>query len=414
MILFSTFFIHVEEASASPLEGELMALSSGAGYVAGGLYALSGLLVAAGGAAVGSAHADAIKQSAMNVWDKLDSAGRDLWVSAVQSSVANGINTVTVSKEMNDSLSTVAGYLSDEARKLVAREEIFESPLVSEVYHGDGFKSISMEGMVWSASIFSDPVWEMHDFSGEIYLTAGGTTVAHKYYSSGDMDQYLAISNYGTFVDFIQDYFNLSLDVAYVDTVAPAKDYYDTAVDAAITGLSGVKEINIPLDQFLAKNATGENVTYDEPTSTVLNPDGSTYTGEIAWDYPIPGVATPTAIGNPAVPISTVVQGDIPFVNNPPIVPPVPPGTNPFKDLIPVAFLMAFLDLLRAIIEYLVRMFTFVLTIPLIPTKPIDNAAFEWFRNAKIMGVYIFQLVSSMASIGLSFAVYRSIRRLLP
>ena len=89
-------------------------------------------------------------------------------------------------------------------------------------------------------------------------------------------------------------------------------------------------------------------------------------------------------------------------------------GSNPFKDLVPIAFLMALLDLLRAILEYLARMMAFVVKIPMIGPKPVDNVAFEWFRNAKILGVYIYNVVSSLASLGLAFAVYKSIRKLLP
>jgi hypothetical protein len=86
-----------------------------------------------------------------------------------------------------------------------------------------------------------------------------------------------------------------------------------------------------------------------------------------------------------------------------------PTDTNPM----PWDLLTGLLDLLRAIIMYLLRMSVFVVSLPLITPIDINNPAFEWFKNAAIMGVHIYSVVSSMASIGFSFLVYKSIRKVL-
>lgn len=144
-----------------------------------------------------------------------------------------------------------------------------------------------------------------------------------------------------------------------------------------------------------AATPTADKVVMDE-TGQVLNPDGVP-TGETVNpnEYEIPQTTDPTPTDpTPTDPITSDIVN--PFLGTP-------------EDL-----LLSLLSLLRAIIEYMARMFAFILTIPLIPPISIENPAFEWFKTVKIMGVQIYIVVSSMASIGLSFLVYKSIRRVLP
>ncbi|MBY6272396.1 MAG: hypothetical protein CW346_09325 [Bacillaceae bacterium] len=63
---------------------------------------------------------------------------------------------------------------------------------------------------------------------------------------------------------------------------------------------------------------------------------------------------------------------------------------------------------------YLIRLFKFIVSIPTAAPIPIGNPAFEWFRNARIMGVQIYPVISTLASIGLSVMVYKAIRRVFP
>jgi hypothetical protein len=95
-------------------------------------------------------------------------------------------------------------------------------------------------------------------------------------------------------------------------------------------------------------------------------------------------------------------------------------GSTPPSGSTPVSFdptssdfiLRPFFDLLRAILFYLLRLADFIITLPLIPTLPIENEAFQWVRNGKFMGVYIYNAVLNMATLFMSLAVYKVIRRI--
>jgi hypothetical protein len=87
-------------------------------------------------------------------------------------------------------------------------------------------------------------------------------------------------------------------------------------------------------------------------------------------------------------------------------------GSNPFASLVPILFLIKLFGLLGACLSYMGRLLAFVMTIPVIPSKTIDNPAFQWFKSAQIVGIQIYTVVSSLASVGMSFLVYRVIRRL--
>jgi hypothetical protein len=79
--------------------------------------------------------------------------------------------------------------------------------------------------------------------------------------------------------------------------------------------------------------------------------------------------------------------------------------------LFPVLLIIKLFGLLGSALMYLVRMFQFIMTIPGIDAIPIDNAAFVWFRSTQIIGIKIYDVVSSLAGVGLSFIVFRAIRR---
>jgi hypothetical protein len=79
--------------------------------------------------------------------------------------------------------------------------------------------------------------------------------------------------------------------------------------------------------------------------------------------------------------------------------------------LFPVLLVIKLFGLLGSALMYLVRMFAFIMTIPGIDAIPIDNPAFVWFRSSEIIGIKIYDVVSSLAGVGLSFIVFRAIRR---
>lgn len=87
---------------------------------------------------------------------------------------------------------------------------------------------------------------------------------------------------------------------------------------------------------------------------------------------------------------------------------------NPWRDFFPSAMLLALLDLLRAILMYLARMFQFIVLIPTVTEQPIDNAAFVWWKESTWLGIKPYYLTISLATFFASFAAFKSIRRLLP
>jgi hypothetical protein len=90
---------------------------------------------------------------------------------------------------------------------------------------------------------------------------------------------------------------------------------------------------------------------------------------------------------------------------------PVPDDTGIFAKLFPVLLIVKLFGVLGSCLMYLIRMFQFIMTIPGIDAIPIDNDAFVWFRSAQIVGIKIYDVVSSLAGVGLSFIVFRAIRR---
>jgi hypothetical protein len=90
---------------------------------------------------------------------------------------------------------------------------------------------------------------------------------------------------------------------------------------------------------------------------------------------------------------------------------PTPDDTGIFAKLFPVLLIVKLFGVLGSCLMYLVRMFQFIMTIPGIDAIPIDNDAFVWFRSAQIVGIKIYDVVSSLAGVGLSFIVFRAIRR---
>lgn len=404
------------------------------GAIAIASYVLSGVLVAGGAAAAAvDEYKPQIQEAAKNAYDSFGQAEKELWLNAAKLSFTTSQGILTVSEGMIDSLSRIKDSLSDSIMKLLGVYEsssylnnpnasLFVSTAVSREF---GFDDRSIW---WTDSVHgvTSPGWRiLHKFEDDPYtleyLNYNFNWTPLEYRSTATFPEidlvYKNIDSYGALLSFIERYF-YSLTPSVATSAIPPKTYFNDSVDAAIAGLGGVKEVNIPLDQFLATNTLGHPVTLDTTTGAVLNPDGTVNSDPLTWDYPLPVPGVVPGIAAPAVPITGIGVTDVPLVGNPPTTG-TPPGTggtsgNPFTNLVPVAFLMALLDLLRAILMYLARMFTFVLTIPLIPIKTIDNVAFQWFREAKIVGIYIYQVVSSLASIGLSFMVYRAIRKVLP
>jgi hypothetical protein len=161
-------------------------------------------------------------------------------------------------------------------------------------------------------------------------------------------------------------------------------------------------------------NTTTNNYNYypDYPVTIINVGDG---TEDI--DVPVNPPMTPEETGNisdPPPPPPPDTDGDgIPDSTD--ITPggetPTPDDTGIFAKLFPILLILKLFGVLGSCLMYLLRMFEFIMTIPGIDAIPIDNTAFDWFRNASIVGIKIYDVVTSLASVGLSFIVFRAIRR---
>jgi hypothetical protein len=158
-------------------------------------------------------------------------------------------------------------------------------------------------------------------------------------------------------------------------------------------------------------NTTINNYNYypDYPVTIINVGDG---TEDI--DVPVNPPMTPEETGNISDPPPPDTDGDgIPDSTD--ITPggetPTPDDTGIFAKLFPVLLIVKLFGVLGSCLMYLVRMFQFIMTIPGIDAIPIDNDAFVWFRSAQIVGIKIYDVVSSLAGVGLSFIVFRAIRR---
>jgi hypothetical protein len=150
--------------------------------------------------------------------------------------------------------------------------------------------------------------------------------------------------------------------------------------------------------QVIIKTAGDGTENVDVPVNPPMTPEE---TGNITDPPPPP--PPPPDTDNDGIPDSTDITpgGEVP----------VPDDTGIFAKLFPILLILKLFGVLGSCLMYLLRMFTFIMTIPGIDAIPIDNTAFDWFRNASIVGIKIYDVVTSLASVGLSFIVFRAIRR---
>lgn len=81
------------------------------------------------------------------------------------------------------------------------------------------------------------------------------------------------------------------------------------------------------------------------------------------------------------------------------------------KPNLPWQLVIALLELLKAILLFMVRLFNFVFDLPFVPEKPINNSVFEWFKTAEWLGIRVYSVISSIATFLLAMTIYRVVRR---
>lgn len=100
------------------------------------------------------------------------------------------------------------------------------------------------------------------------------------------------------------------------------------------------------------------------------------------------------------------------------------PGSGNNVPWAPWAMVLAFLDMLRAIAAYLIRLLEFIVTLPMIPSVPLENAGFQMFMDLSIgsgsryfpnllpINVSLLNVIQTILTIFMSLAVYRVIKRM--
>lgn len=83
----------------------------------------------------------------------------------------------------------------------------------------------------------------------------------------------------------------------------------------------------------------------------------------------------------------------------------LPPIYNPF------ALILPYLQFLLAAVVFVGKVVVFAIALPSAGSVSIDNEAFQWFRSAEIMGVPIYNTISTLATAGVSFLIYKIVRK---
>jgi hypothetical protein len=337
IIFFSSTVMQIQKANAAiPVAGALAA-GTGAGYATVGMYVLGGLLVAGGAAALGYDHADQIKQHSTNVWNGFNDTTKTAWKTAIEQSIQAGKTTLTITDQMYLDIQNSINLIRDSTSALVREYEMRTINVIPEqrFNYYDTIRYLNTgPGMTTNKDIIytiggigtAETVQVVLESLSTIRVQTIGATTQYpnstKYFNNVTSTQYYAFYNAYNLSDFKKalGLLGLSVTMGIKASTAPAIDYFDNSVTQALQGLSGLKEINIPLDNFLAKNpSTGSNLSWDG--TNLKNADGTIFTGTPAWEYPQPApkVGVTTTVNAPAIPINDVYVGDtdVPFVSSP-------------------------------------------------------------------------------------------------
>lgn len=446
IIVFTSFFSSVNQAKANPL-----ALSGGI-TIGAGAYTLAALgLAGIVGLAGYEEYEQEINAHAMRAWQN----GSDLAKTSITMSLeaAKGLGNGLVNLE-----EPFLNWANTQIDSLAAA--INTKTIRDATVHTDYVVSYPLDRQV-SIAFTSESGLSLNGASTPI-LNVNGNGYVQLAYSVREFKDFPYNMTYQIAVDQLTRVTDLSSMMALAQSwgldAVLEKDGYSPAVykQRIQESWESMRDAGLvlPVDSAIP-HANGKQATYNPDTDTYTGVDGGVINpSDVTWSFPMPRVRTndvpvpgvyvdtPPLTGvpsideaiakNPAIPKTTTnvntgvtianpdyplegnppIEGEIPGGQVPPTTPPKPgPGTQP---ILPVAILLALFDLLRAILMYLSRMFAFLVTIPFVTSIPIDNPYFQWFRTATILGVQPYPLVMTTAAFFMSFAAYKSIRRLLP
>jgi hypothetical protein len=210
---------------------------------------------------------------------------------------------------------------------------------------------------------------------------------------------------------FVMDYQGASsptIDLNTFDSTYPHSILYLSTTDICDYTVTPTDVPDITNVNTTFFNSTTNNYNYYNNYPVTIVNEG---TGGENIDVPVNPPLTPEETGNIFIPDTDGDGISDPTDITPGGETPTPDDTGIFAKLFPVLLIVKLFGVLGSCLMYLIRMFQFIMTIPGIDAIPIDNDAFVWFRSAQIVGIKIYDVVSSLAGVGLSFIVFRAIRR---
>jgi hypothetical protein len=284
------------------------------------------------------------------------------------------------------------------------RNPVYNTYTYFDLFVGPWERKIAVSGN----NLPTDSVMSITSYA---FSYSGGTSYYSVYYSIRSASANTIIDSSGTLYESNSSWV---IPQAGVPVEFGLTDYYTQPSDLCNYPVTINDVTNITTVNNNMWNTTTNNYNYyDNYDVTIINVGDGTENVDVPVNPPL----TPEETGNisdpPPPPPQDTDNDGIPDSTD--ITPggetPTPDDTGIFAKLFPVLLIVKLFGVLGSCLMYLVRMFQFIMTIPGIDAIPIDNDAFVWFRSAQIVGIKIYDVVSSLAGVGLSFIVFRAIRR---
>lgn len=280
-------------------------------------HVIGGLIVAVGGGAVAVEYGDEIKQKAIELAEGSSAYLKEGFMNATDITDDWVKGTVTFSQDMINELKALSGDIGEWLANLLKTAEGTRLAIESGITY---VKANSNGPTLYP----SDESLYYLTFNGTPYRSLnvkndGSLTVKT---TSGTNQILMTIPVTETFSsDYIKAYNSTKKDnmltlLGHFGIVGlVAKDAVLTAPDSTTMSntyddyVNGLKEVDIPLDEWLGSVTTvdGQPLSIDTTTNGLVLQDGTPYTGDITSTYDIPIVDTGTVVGAPSVPLENVL-----------------------------------------------------------------------------------------------------------
>lgn len=421
-----------------------------------GIYAISSLL--SGGLATHNTIADGQKlvEQSTAIWEQASPAVKESLNNAITYAINTGQSTINLTSEFVDWFKTTA-------------IDMFKPHYsVPSQTIADGVYNLGIRASSNSSTLYLDfPTHLNVSFMGysnvqrillwtssgnvSIYVNGVANSETGLFSSSEALDirnQYNNLQNSVLRAGYLYELFSYLSSISMSADTDFTKTPIDNYAEQVEKGLEPVfnhvidKGISIPLDAILASAATasGFPLTWDKTLGKYKLPDGTLYDpaidGPVTYNPPIAQVETApdgTAVidettGLPKINVYdklgtllgvlTTVFAFPNVLTGEPTTPPTeptptkPPHENaPFK---PYLLLLGFLDLLRALVMYLLRMVEFILTLAFIPSKEIPTylEGFNFFKNLEVKQINMFSTIMMLFNFALGFVVFKVIQKI--